>query len=110
MSSYAQEKYPRDIKAACNLYHTQYLKTTKSNDKNEGSTNTKQDKDEDDDNKDGFVTAHISMDSAANILAVHALNECMWETTDDDDIGSLVGKEDLACCHFLVPPLEESEE
>ena len=109
ISAYSWEKYPRDIKAACNIYRTQYSKTTKSNNSNE--YNTKQDKDEDDDKKkDGFVTAHISMNSATNIVAVHALNESMWKMTDDDNIGSLVGEEDLICTHFDRLHLEESDD
>ena len=50
------------------------------------------------------------MNSAANILAVHASNESMWETTDDDNIGSLVSKEDLICSHFDGNHLGESED
>ena len=38
MISYAQEKYPRDIKAAYIIYCTKYSKTTKSNNNNEGNT------------------------------------------------------------------------
>ena len=33
----------------------------------------------------------------------------MWETTNDDDIGSLIGKEDLICAHFDKHHLEESD-
>ena len=35
------------------------------------------------------------MDSAAAILATHASNDSMWETTDNNNIGLLVGKKDL---------------
>ena len=49
------------------------------------------------------------MNSASNILAVHTLNESMWETTDDDNIGSLVSKEDLICNHFDGLHLDESD-
>ena len=38
MSSYAQEKYAQDIEAVCNIYCTEYSKTTKSNNSNEGNT------------------------------------------------------------------------
>ena len=58
MSAFSEDEYPWDIKAACNIYYTQYSKITKSKNSNEGST--KQGKDEDDEEKkDGFVTAHI---------------------------------------------------
>ena len=60
--------------------------------------------------KDGFIIAHISKDSAAAILAAHVSIDSMWETTDDDNIGLMVGKEDLVCCHFNVPHFKESEE
>ena len=77
MSAFSWDKYPRDIKAACNIYRTQYSKTTKSNNSNEG--NTKQDKDDaDEEKKYEFVTAHILViNSTANMLAVHDLNESM---------------------------------
>ena len=50
------------------------------------------------------------MNSAANILAMHASNESMWEMTDDDNICSLVGKENLISSHFYGPHLGESED
>ena len=50
------------------------------------------------------------MRSSANMLAMHASNECMWETTDYDNIGSLFGKEDLICTHFYELHLEESDD
>ena len=50
------------------------------------------------------------MDSAANMLAMHASNKRMWETIDDDNIGLLVGEDNLICCHFNTPQLEESED
>ena len=37
------------------------------------------------------------MNSAAAILVAHASNDYMWETIDDNNIGSLVGEEDLMC-------------
>ena len=47
--------------------------------------------------KDSFISAHITMNSAAEILAAHASNDSMLETIDNDDNGLLVGKEDLVC-------------
>ena len=41
--------------------------------------------------------AHLPMDSAAVILAAHALDSTPWEITDNKNIGLLVGKEDLFC-------------
>ena len=32
------------------------------------------------------------MDSDSAILAAHALNDIIWETTDDDNIGLLIDK------------------
>ena len=50
------------------------------------------------------------MDSAANMLAVHGSNKSMWETTDDDNIGLLVGEDDLIFSHFATTLLEELED
>ena len=90
------------------ILHPILSKTTKSNNINEGNTKQQDEDDDDEEKKDGFVTAHILMNSAANILAVHASNESMWETTDDDNIGSLVGEEYFICSHFDGPHLGES--
>lgn len=49
------------------------------------------------------------MDSDATILAVHNLNDNMWETTNDNNISLLFVKEDLVCCQFDTPHLEESD-
>ena len=50
------------------------------------------------------------MDISTNMMTVHTLNESMWETTDYDNIGSLVGEDNLICCNFNTPLLEELEE
>ena len=93
----------------CNIHCSQYTKTNKSDNSNKVNTKS-QDKDNDDDEKkDGLDSAHISMENVATIPAIHTLNDIMWEKTDDDDIGLLVGKEDLVCCRFNTPHLEESD-
>ena len=114
MSAFSKDKYPQNIELACNMYHIRYSKTDESDSNGNKGNDKGQDKNNDDDDndekKDRLVSAHISMDSAAAILTAHASNDSMWETTDDDDIGSLVGEEDLVCCHFNVPHLEELDE
>ena len=114
VSAYSQDKYPQNIQVACNIYCTQYSKTNKSNNNSNEGNKKGQDKNNDDDNndekKDGLISAHISMDSVAAILAAHSLNDIMWEMTNDDNIGLLIGKKDLVCCHFDVPHLKKSEE
>ena len=41
--------------------------------------------------------AHLPMDSAGVILAAHASDNTPWEIMDNNNIGLLVGEEDLFC-------------
>ena len=90
---FSQNKYPQNIKSACNIYCTQYSETDKSNNNRDEVNDKGQDNnnyDNDDEKKDYLINAHTSMDSTAAILVAHVSNDSMWDTTHDD-IGSLAG-------------------
>lgn len=50
------------------------------------------------------------MNSAVAMIAAHGLDEIRWEPTDDDDLESLVGEEDLVCCHFDMGSIKETDD
>ena len=138
MSAYNNEQYPRNIKTACHIYHTQYKKTKGKNNEKENNTNQKSSDDDDNDNtdddgngdKDGLISTHLTMENKSDddgdesnddsnkdrFVRVHLINNVAdmlvvngsWEPTTDDELELLVGEEDVMCCHLTMDPIEES--
>ena len=70
-------KFTQDLEQCCSIHSTAFTKWAKQPNgrkDNEDAINNEE-------GKDGFVSAHIVMDSAAAILAAHVSNDCVWETT-----------------------------
>ena len=88
------DNFPRTLEQCCSIHTTTFKQGTKE--PNGGSNDDNATNNEDRTNN-SLIGAHLTMDSAPLILAAHASNNTLWEITDNNNIGLLVGKEDMAC-------------
>ena len=66
MSAYNNEQYPQTIETACHIYKTQYKKRSGKNNK-KGNDNSQKNSDEDNnDKKEGLISAHLTMEDKDN--------------------------------------------
>ena len=85
------DSFPRELERCCSIHIVAFTKGNKQ--PNDGNGKHDYDATNNEERKDCFISAHITMDSAAVILVAHASNDSMWETTDNNNIGLLVDKE-----------------
>lgn len=90
---FGNDDFPWELERCCSICSTAFKNGKKqpTKGKNDDDVNNSED------GKDGFVSAHSTMNNAEEILAVHASNKRMWENIDNNNNGLLVGKEDLVC-------------